>query len=731
MTGTASSAPAESLRILPWYVFALVLIGLLPLVALFASATGSQTTVPTGVRIAEAMGLALAGGLLSWGWVYLLLRLGDGRPAVCMAILFCFLCSAMVLIAAGMSLIWARSSWRCRIVCGAIGVVLAIVCLCIPARGFLAIGLMLLASLLIPIVIHLIQGLRALGAPAGIAPRARHLATSPSALAMTALLMGMFAGMLDGTWNVIPAGYLPHFLLDKTWGLSGTANGCTVHLYNLWTPNVLHITSHTPGLPQAVAAVVGQGGHQYSNGFFFTSSAAFTQGNVSTNLSTADSVAVGTINPTTVTHESEHIAQNRIFGPLFTLLYVAWLIVMAVPGAIAGCMVGYLAAFSIPWFIVNLLSVTLCVAITPVRWAIRKWFALALVISIIVTVCARSAILTAGTAGAMAFAYASNPFEVWAYDSNNQTARHILVDNLDPGAQSLLWLDPLAVVGGVVFLILGLLAVWQLILGVWLQRAWWIPRAAPAGGRLAQLPPVTRALQWALLAANATLNSCTWMAMAAVDPNPAANNAPDGDHLSAFGIAMAVVVALLGLLPGLRACAGNRVVQEIIRWSSLLMPTCWFGLVLAALLWWLNSLFLVDWALQGLGLTSWGATETEAAEAHDASAVVSRQCVLGWCGAPAVFCCAWFGALAPALFGAAGDVLPVVRKRLRGHQLNHAAYGLFALGRLAEEPARSFWEGMAESTVGIGERQRMSREQGPDQLRVPMWCTDAVVVLPG
>jgi hypothetical protein len=729
MTGSAMTPPAEPMRILPWYVFALVVVGLLPLVALFASATGSETTVSTGARIAEAMGLALFGGLLSWGWVYLLLRLGNGRPAVCVAVLFCCLCSAILLISAIMSLIWTRTPWACRIVCGGIGVAGGIVLL---ALGHPAIGLLLLCSVLPPIIIHFLlvvissRPADAASAAAGGAPAqppARHLATSPSALVMVAILFGMFAGMLDGTWDVISAGYLPHFILDKTWGLSGTANGCTVHLYNLWTPDVLHVTTHTPGLPPSVAAVVAQGGHQYSNGFAFTSTAAFTQGNVSTNLSCAETVAVATIDASTVTHESEHIAQNRLFGPLFTLLYMLWLLVMAVPGLIAGCVVGYLADFSIPWFVFNLLSLILCVAILPLRWRIRRWFAIALVISVIVTVCARSAMRTAASAGAMAFSYASNPFEVWAYDSNNQTARHVLVSSLDPGAQSLLWVDPLAVIGGVVVLLLGLLVVWQLVLGVWLQRPWWIASAAQAG-RMVSLPLGTRILQWGLLAANTTLNCCMWLAMSAVDPNQASDNAPDGDQLSAFGVAMAVIAGVVGLLPILRVASSNLVVQAILRWSSLLMPSCWFGLVLAGLLWLVNSLVFVGWA------TTADAIETDVADAHDSSAVVSRQWALAWLGAPPLFSCAWFGALAPALFPEGREVLPVVRRKLRGHQLNHAAFGLFTLSRLAELEELSLWEGMAESTVAIGERQRMAHDQGPDQLRVPMWCADTIVVLP-
>jgi hypothetical protein len=35
-------------------------------------------------------------------------------------------------------------------------------------------------------------------------------------------------------------------------------------------------------------------------------------------------------------HESVHVLQNRIFGPVFTLGYLAWMAVLLVPAAIAG-----------------------------------------------------------------------------------------------------------------------------------------------------------------------------------------------------------------------------------------------------------------------------------------------------------------------------------------------------------------------------------------------------------
>jgi len=40
------------------------------------------------------------------------------------------------------------------------------------------------------------------------------------------------------------------------------------------------------------------------------------------------------------THKRVHVWQNRIFGPLYTLTYLAWLVALFVPGIIAGLLCG-------------------------------------------------------------------------------------------------------------------------------------------------------------------------------------------------------------------------------------------------------------------------------------------------------------------------------------------------------------------------------------------------------
>ena len=56
-------------------------------------------------------------------------------------------------------------------------------------------------------------------------------------------------------------------------------------------------------------------------------------------------------------HEDTHVWQNRIVGPLYTLTYIAWMILFLIPGLIAGVVTGKGAGagiqgwsyFSNPW----------------------------------------------------------------------------------------------------------------------------------------------------------------------------------------------------------------------------------------------------------------------------------------------------------------------------------------------------------------------------------------------
>lgn len=106
------------------------------------------------------------------------------------------------------------------------------------------------------------------------------------------------------------------FLLDYTWGIQGTALGYGVQVINEFTPN----SNYDPAL-SALA-----GSHVYRGGVSL-SGLATTYGNVTSNLGYSPMSDDLMLN-----HESVHVWQNRLFGPLLSTSYYAW----TVGGTIVG-----------------------------------------------------------------------------------------------------------------------------------------------------------------------------------------------------------------------------------------------------------------------------------------------------------------------------------------------------------------------------------------------------------
>ncbi|OBG39012.1 hypothetical protein A5672_15710 [Mycobacterium alsense] len=99
------------------------------------------------------------------------------------------------------------------------------------------------------------------------------------------------------------------FALDYTWGFPGTALGYGVRLINSFYPNA----GYDPGL-SALA-----GSHVYRGGIGLPGFTT-TLGNVTTHLGTGPGAEDIMLN-----HESVHVWQNRLFGPLFTTSYAGWM----------------------------------------------------------------------------------------------------------------------------------------------------------------------------------------------------------------------------------------------------------------------------------------------------------------------------------------------------------------------------------------------------------------------
>ena len=141
-------------------------------------------------------------------------------------------------------------------------------------------------------------------------------------IAVGAAVAASFNGVVGGMTQIYdwtsPIGWLS-FLSDSTWGLVGTTLGDVLTVVNLF---------YGSGAKYRDDLSHRQNRHVYDGGFGF-GNFAFTQGNVISNLN-------GRGNTDLANHETLHITQNRIFGPIFTVTYVAWLVVGAVVGGVAG-----------------------------------------------------------------------------------------------------------------------------------------------------------------------------------------------------------------------------------------------------------------------------------------------------------------------------------------------------------------------------------------------------------
>jgi hypothetical protein len=139
---------------------------------------------------------------------------------------------------------------------------------------------------------------------------------APSLLVWTAFGVGSFVGWMDGLWGVHRwrALGLLGFLLDVTWGLAGSTSAVLVHLLNMgWGRH-----ADDPRI----------GAHRYLNGFRVKGGYAITLGSAISNLPAG---AEGLM-----PHELLHVWQNRIFGPFYTLTYLAWMAVMLLPALVLG-----------------------------------------------------------------------------------------------------------------------------------------------------------------------------------------------------------------------------------------------------------------------------------------------------------------------------------------------------------------------------------------------------------
>jgi hypothetical protein len=119
---------------------------------------------------------------------------------------------------------------------------------------------------------------------------------------------GLFTGLRKTyDWDHIEG--WASFVADSSWGIIGTSIGNVLNIVNL----IAAPSSYRSDLSKR------QNRQVYDKGFAFEGSAAFTQGNVISNLQGGGGAGI-------LKHETVHILQNRLLGPLYTAGYVAWLV---------------------------------------------------------------------------------------------------------------------------------------------------------------------------------------------------------------------------------------------------------------------------------------------------------------------------------------------------------------------------------------------------------------------
>jgi hypothetical protein len=141
----------------------------------------------------------------------------------------------------------------------------------------------------------------------------------PDSLVGWATAFGVLVGFWDGLRQIHDwrRGGLS-FLIDVTWGGAAVSLALLAHFLNLgW------------GRPLPSRRC---GAHRYDAGVCAAPRYAIALGNLCGNLR-------GRGDTDLFTHESIHVLQNRLFGPLFLFTYILWPIVMLLPAFVYGLLV--------------------------------------------------------------------------------------------------------------------------------------------------------------------------------------------------------------------------------------------------------------------------------------------------------------------------------------------------------------------------------------------------------
>jgi hypothetical protein len=151
------------------------------------------------------------------------------------------------------------------------------------------------------------------------------LVLAPFGLAPVGAVIAGANGVVSGWRGIYDWRRAPGWVgavLDSTWGLVGITGSLAVHAMSRFRGD--------PGfLPQLS---VRKGRHVYRHGFSPRKKFAFTAGNTITN---ARDVELPRRHSLIDVHEGLHVWQQRWFGPIFPLVYAAWMLGGGMTGTIA------------------------------------------------------------------------------------------------------------------------------------------------------------------------------------------------------------------------------------------------------------------------------------------------------------------------------------------------------------------------------------------------------------
>ena len=223
--------------------------------------------------------------------------------------------------------------------------------------------------------------------------------TSVDVLMMLATVVGGVSGAFSGLWRIyewVGLGWIA-FPLDVTWALAGNTVGCLLHIINFaWAHHADEDRSNA---------------HRYESGFCLKSGYAFTQGAVMSCLSDKPGVD-------RYPHELTHVLQDRIFGPMYTLTYLGWMVVWLIPSMIfAIFQVGFSNIF----------------------------------------------------AGPEAWCYFNNPWEAWGYGV--QHAQRDNIQGQSAEVKKMVWSGGWVIAWSIVFFILSALLAVLVVKSVWIEAS--------------------------------------------------------------------------------------------------------------------------------------------------------------------------------------------------------------------------------------------------------------------